>query len=91
MKKIILILLVCSFYFVSLVFFGAIVRHVSQDGPYSETFIAKFADNVSQIPSNIKTYLFGGDQTVERLEDVIREKLSEELKNTKKAKLKNIF
>jgi hypothetical protein len=87
MKKIIIILLVCSFYFVSLVFFGAIVRHVSQGGPYSETFIAKFADNLSQIPSNIKTYLFGGNQTVERLENVVKRETSRGIKKYKKSKV----
>ncbi len=80
MKKIIVILIVFSFYFVSLVFFGGIVRHVANDGPYSETLIAKFAENLSQIPSNLKTNIFGGDQSVERLENVVERKISKGLK-----------
>ncbi len=80
MKKAIIIITVCSFYFISLVFFGAIVRHVANDGPYSEILIAKFADSMSQIPSNLKTNFFGGNQSVERLENIVERKVFKGLK-----------
>ncbi len=66
MKKILLILFIISFYFVSLVLFGSIVKHVSHKGPLSNNLIAKIIYNMSNIPSNLKTNIFGGNLSIQR-------------------------
>ena len=75
-----IVIIAISFYFVSLVFFGAVVRHVSHKGPYSNSVIAQFADSLAQIPSNIKTNIFGGDQSVQRIDKILENKRFKGLK-----------
>ncbi len=66
MKKILLLVFIFSIYFVSLVLFGSVVKHVSHKGPLSNNLIAKVIYNMSSIPSNLKTNIFGGNLSIER-------------------------
>jgi len=74
MKKIIIILVILSFYFVSLVLFGALVRHVANKGPYSNNIFAKVADNLAEIPSNIKNNFLNHDLAVKDSNSIDRRK-----------------
>ncbi|MBD1157702.1 hypothetical protein IDG98_00585 [Pelagibacterales bacterium SAG-MED17] len=66
MKKIYLFFFLISLYFASLVIFGSLVRHAAFKGPFSDNIIIKLSDSMSKIPSNLKTYIFGGDLAIQK-------------------------
>lgn len=85
LKKIFVTSLFLSLFFISMVIFGAIVNHVSTNGPYSNNILFQICFKISQIPSNIKTYYFGGDLSIKKRDKIkILEKKKYGLKKFKK-------
>lgn len=85
LKKLFFSLAILSFFFIFIVINGAMVNHVITKGPYSENIFFQFSYKISQIPSNIKTYYFGGDLSIEK-KDKVFEKKNYGLKKIKKLK-----